>query len=326
MKQKLIFLVGPTAVGKSKVAVILARKLNAEIISCDSMQIYRGMRLLTAQPSLALRKKARHHLIDVVSPTREYNVFQYRKDALKKIKELIKKGKTPLFVGGSGLYMTILIDGIFTAGAQDKKLRQRLYKEAGQHGSECLYQHLKNIDPQAALKIHPHDTRRIIRALEVFETTGKIISELQKQRKGLADKYDVCIFCLNLPREKLYKRIEERIDEMFKQGLLKEVKKLLKLKLSRTAGYAIGVRELKGFFGGLYDLEEARHLMQRNSCLYAKRQLTWFRKDKRIHWVNLEGEENPREIAYRILGTPFQLKQRVSPSGGNLPIDSKDLP
>jgi tRNA dimethylallyltransferase len=300
MNPRIIFLVGPTAIGKTNIALILAKKINAEIISCDSMQVYKGMDIITSKAPLNLRKKIPHHLIDVVSPDKEYNVSKYRKDAVAKIREILKKGKTPFFVGGTGLYMSILIDGIFKARAQSKTVRNRLYKEAEKFGNEYIYGRLKKVDPQAADKIHVNDTKRIIRALEVYEITGKPISRLQSERKGLADKYDIKIFCLNMEREKLYKKIEERVDKMFSGGLAGEVKKLLKRKLSKTASYAIGIRELKGYFDGSYGLEDARRLIKHNTRLYAKRQLTWFRKDKRIHWVNIKGKEKPKEIADRL--------------------------
>lgn len=300
MKGKIIFLVGPTAVGKSAIAVCLARKINAEIISCDSMQLYKGMDIITSKPPLAVRQRVKHHLIDAVSPTKEYNVARYRQGALKKIKEILKRGKVPLFVGGTGLYMSILVDGIFKAKSQSQIVRNRLFKKVEERGSYYLYNMLKRVDPEAAKKIHPHDTKRIVRALEVFKTTGKPISLLQKQRKGLGLKYELKIFCLNMERSQLYKRIEERIDKMFSLGLIEEVKRLLRLRLSKTAAYAIGIKELKGYFAGLYNLEEAKELIKRNTRWYAKRQLTWFRKDKRIIWINLRERESFERVSERI--------------------------
>lgn len=301
MKPRLIFLVGPTAVGKSRAAVTLAKKIDAQIVSCDSMQVYKGMDIITSKPSQSLRRKVAHHLIGVVLPTREYNVSEYRKAAHKKVEEIIKKQKTPLFVGGTGLYMSVLIDGIFKVKAENKSLRRSLYKEAGLKGSKYLHKRLAIIDPDAAAKIHPHDTKRIIRALEVFSCTNKPISQLQKQRKGLSEKYDVKIFCLNMPRSSLYQRIEERVNMMFSDGLVSEAKRLLKLRLSKTASCAIGIRELEGYFDGLYDLEEAKRLIKRSTRQYAKRQLTWFRKDKRIEWINIEDKEKPEQIVERIM-------------------------
>ena len=299
-KKKIIFIVGPTAVGKTEAAFHLASKINSEILSCDSMQVYKGMDIITSKPPKALRKKVRHHLIDIISPTKEYNVSKYRKETLAKMGELLKKGKAPIFVGGTGLYMSILIDGLFKEGAKNKSIRLRLYKELEALGSRALYKRLKKIDPQAALKIHPNDAKRIIRALEVFMASGTPISKLQKQRKGLSDKYGVKIFCLNIERDKLYRKIDERVDRMFRKGLVGEVKKLLKLKLSKTASCAIGIRELKGYFDGLYALEEARRLIKRNTRKFAKKQPTLLKKDKRIKWLEVGEKENSAAIAKRI--------------------------
>jgi len=301
MRSRIIFLVGPTGIGKSETAVALAKKIMGEIICCDSMQIYKGMDILTSKPPIPLRKKVPHHLIDFVPVSKEYDVSKYRRLALKKIKELIKKKKLPILVGGTGLYMSILVDGIFSFKTANKEIRKRLYKEAQSRGSIYLHNRLKRVDPEAAIKIHPNDTKRIVRALEVFEATGKPISYMQKRRKGLAQNYDVRIFCLNMELEKLYKRIDQRVEQMFARGLIGEAKNLLKSKLSRTARFAIGIRELKGYFDAEFDLERAKSLIKRNTRLYAKRQLTWFRKDKRIKWINLSGREKPNEIAERIL-------------------------
>lgn len=301
MKPKIIFLAGPTAVGKTEAAVFLAKRLNAEILSCDSMQVYRGMEIITSQPQLALRKKVRHHLVGIVSPKIDYNVYKYRRMALAKIKEIIKKGGTPLFVGGTGLYVSALIDGIFEFNAKSQRVRKRLYKQAQERGNGYLYHKLKAVDPQAAAKIHPHDSKRIIRALEVFESTGEPISLLQKQRKGLSDDYDIRIFCLNMNRQKLYKRIGERVEEMFSRGLVSQVKGLLEAGLGKTACYAIGIKEIKGYLDGNYDLEQLKERMKQNTRLYAKRQLSWFRKDKRISWIDISAQEKPASIAKKIL-------------------------
>lgn len=300
MKKEIIFIVGPTAAGKTETAVYLAKKLNAEIISCDSIQIYKDMDIISSMPPARLRKKAKHHLIDCVSPEREYNVVKYRGKAMAEINKIMKKGKIPLFVGGTGHYMSVLIDGIFKGASGNIKIRNRLYREAEISGSRSLHRKLQKIDTEAAGKIHPNDTKRIIRALEVFEATGRPISELQKERKGLCDRYDIKIFCLNMERAKLYKRIDARVDKMFKSGLIREVKRLLKYRLSKTASCAIGIRELKGFFDGSYDLEEAKRLVKRNTRQYAKRQLTWFRKDKRVRWIEICEKEKPADAAKRI--------------------------
>lgn len=301
MKPRIIFLVGPTAVGKSETAVCLAKRINAEIISCDSMQVYKGMDIITSKPPLASRRIIPHHLLSVISPDKEYCVFRYYKDASPKIKEILRRAKTPLIAGGSGLYMSILIDGIFKSAKPRKAIRNRLYQQAEELGSEYIYKRLKDIDPEAAAKIHLNDTKRIVRALEVFEVTGQTISQLQKQRRELGQEYDIKVFGLNMEREKLYRRIDERVEKMFNQGLVAEVKCLLKSKLSKTAAYAIGIKEAKGYLDGLYDLEAAKRLAKRNTRLYVKKQLTWFRKDKRINWIQVGDKEKPITIAKKIL-------------------------
>ena len=198
------------------------------------------------------------------------------------------------------MYMSVVINGIFPGGGENPEVRQRLYRQSGKHGGDYLHSRLKKIDPEAAAKIHPHDTRRVVRALEVYHITGKPISLLQKQRKGIADKYDVRIFCLNPERAELYERIDRRVDRMFSRGLVKEVKKILKNRLSKTAEKAIGIREVGEYLNGHISFAEAKNLMKRNTRLYAKRQLTWFRKDKRTRWIEV-GEESPQRVAERIV-------------------------
>jgi tRNA dimethylallyltransferase len=300
MLKRLIFIVGPTAAGKTQAAVYLAKKLNAEIISVDSMQVYKGMPILTSKPSMSLRKRIKHYLIDTVPASKEYNASQYCKDVLKKVELILKKSKTPIFVGGTGLYVSMLVDGIFEEERPHKSIRKSLYALEKKYGSSYLYKRLQRVDHEAALKIHPNDSRRIVRALEIFQSTGKPISFLQKQRKGLRDRFDVRIFCLDMNRQELYRRIDLRVEKMLKEGLVNEVKKLSKKRLSRTALCAIGIKEIRGFLNGEYDLAEAKRLMQRNSRRYAKRQLTWFRKDKKIKWIRLTGKEKPAQVAAKI--------------------------
>lgn len=300
MLKKIIFIVGPTAIGKSEAAIYFAERIGAEIISCDSMQVYKGMNIITSKPKLSLIKRIKHHLIGAIPLSKDYDVSSYRKDALKKVKEIISRGKVPLFVGGTGLYLSILADGIFEEDVNDKPIRDKLYEIAKKKGSVYLHNQLKNVDSEAAEKIHPNDSKRIIRALGVFRATGKPISSLQKKRHGLRDDYDLRVFCLNIARDKLYERIDKRVETMFKEGLIKEVKGLLKKRLSRTASYAIGLREAKGYLNGDYGLKEAKNMIKLNTRRYAKRQLTWFRKDKSIIWVNLKDENTPVKISRRL--------------------------
>ena len=299
-KNRIIFIVGPTAVGKTEIAVKIAKKIKAEIISCDSMQVYRGMDILSSMPSAKLRKQVKHHLVRFLKPDKDYNVARYRAQALRTIKEIRRKGKTPLFVGGTGHYMSILIDGLFKGKPENKGIRSRLYHLAHDKGSVYLHGRLKQVDPLAAARVHPHDTKRIVRAIEVYETLGRPISKLQKERKGLGRENDIRIFCLGMDRPRLYERINRRVEMMLRQGLVSEVKKLLKKRLSKTATYAIGVPEIKGYLNGAYDLAQAKQFIQRNSRRLAKRQLTWFRKDKRIEWILFGPKDSAGALAESI--------------------------
>ena len=281
-----IFLVGPTASGKTELSIKLARKLNAEIVSCDSMCVYKGMDILTSKPSPSVRKKIKHHLIDIIPPTEEFSVAEYRKMALDKIEDILKRGKTPLFVGGSGLYVKAVIDGLFPSAEKDLKFRKLQEALAKKYGKGYLYRKLKKIDPDRAGKIHPNDLRRVIRALEIYHTEKKRPSELNRSTEPL--KYDFKIFGLAAERSELYKNIDDRVEEMFKKGIAGEVKKLSKKTLSMTAGKALGYSEVLGYLKDEYSLEEAKELLKKNTRHFAKRQLTWFRPDSRIHWCSFQ--------------------------------------
>lgn len=301
MNNQIIFIVGPTAVGKTEIASKLSSKIPVEIISCDSMQVYKEMNIISCKPDANLRKKIPHHLLDMVSVEDEYSVADYEKSARAAIDKILSGSRLPLVVGGSGLYMSVLLDGLFSEGREDGKLREILKNEAATFGNDYLYERLKKVDRVAATKIHPNDLRRIVRALEVYELTKTPISKLQQQRQGLWEKFPVKIFCLNRPREELYARINFRVEKMFKQGLVEEVKDLLKKNLSKTAQAVIGIKEIKGFLDGNYDLSETQRLIQQNSRRYAKRQLTWFRKDKRLTWLEISESEDAGVTAERIL-------------------------
>ena len=277
--------------GKTALSLKLARKINAEIISLDSMQVYQGIDILSSKPSLKLRHKIKHHLIDILSPDKEFDAAQYRRLAVKAIKDIHQRSKIPLFTGSTGLYLNVLLEGIFADAGKDEALRRELYNQAEILGSAYLHRKLQEVDPESALRIHPNDAKRIIRALEVYKLTGKPISELRKKRKGLLDKYEVTIFGLNKDREVLYKSIDRRVDEMFERGLVNEVKKLLTGNLSLTCKQAIGIREIRDYLEGKHDLEQAKDLLKKNTRNYAKRQLTWFRKDKRIIWLDADDQQ-----------------------------------
>ena len=278
------FLVGPTASGKTALSLKLAKKLNAEIVSCDSMCVYKGMDILTSKPPMGCRKKIRHHLIDIIPPSREFSVAEYRRMALQKIREILKRGKIPLFVGGSGLYVKAVIDGLFPSAEKDLKFRKKQEAIAKKYGKAYLYRKLKRIDPVRAANIHPNDLRRVVRALEIYHTEKKRPSELKAGTEPL--KYDFKIFGLLVDRNELYKNIDDRVEEMFKKGIVNEVKRLSNKKLSQTAAKALGYNEVLGYLKGKYSMEEAKELFKKNTRHFAKRQLTWFRPDCRITWLS----------------------------------------
>lgn len=283
--------------GKTGAALQVASQVPCEIISCDSMQVYREISIASSKPSSAERKKVPHHLLDVVSVEEKFDVAAFNKLATEAIEKILAQKKYPLVVGGSGMYMQVLLDGIFEAGGQDLALRKKLESQ----GVEKLYSKLKKVDPDAASKIHANDLRRIVRALEVYETTKTPISQLQKQRSGLLKKYPAVIVGLNREREELYQRINERVDEMFAGGLVKEVRAIAGSKMSLTAQRIIGVSEVMAYLHGEKSLEEAKELMKMNTRRLAKRQLTWFRKDQRIMWLMLKAADTAKKISQDIL-------------------------
>jgi tRNA dimethylallyltransferase len=296
----LIFIVGPTAVGKSETGFHLAKRLNAEIICCDAMQVYRQIAIASDKPPAGHRDSIRHHLLDVCSVTEDFNVARYRELAVNAIRDVMGRGKTPLIVGGSGMYMSVLLDGIFEGVTVEEDIRQKLAKEEKAKGLGHLYERLKSLDPQAAAKIHPNDPQRIIRALEVVISTGQPISGLQQKREGLWGNQPINIFALNRPRQELYQRVEARIDAMFAKGLVEEIEKVSALPLSLTARKVIGVPEIMGYLNQDHDLERARYLMKLHTRHYVKRQLTWFRRDKRLTWIDIKQTQTNEAIAQQI--------------------------
>ncbi len=296
MKYQVIFLVGPTAIGKTQVSFYLAQKINAEIISCDSMQVYKEINILNAKPPLEYIEKIPHHLIGIVSVREEFNVAKFYKLACGKIEDILKRGKIPLCVGGSGLYIDILLHGIFPFPDKDQNLRKMLFERALREGRESLHEELKRVDPLSAQKIHPNDLKRIIRALEVYILTGSPLSEIKSQRKGLLNFYKIRMFGLITNREKIYNRIEERVEEMFEKGAIEEAERVFKIGPSSTCMQLIGLKEIKEYLDKKITLEEAKILVKKNTKKFAKRQLTWFKKEKRISWIRIDNMK-PEEIA-----------------------------
>lgn len=295
---RIIFLVGPTASGKTDVAVDLAKGINAEIISCDSMQVYRGMDILSQKPTQSQCSIIPHHMISILDPRKEFSVAEYKAKVEDVIKKIHNKGKGVLVAGGSGLYVKALIDGLFPSQPKDAKLRTDLLNLSKKYGKKYLHNRLKRIDPKAAASIHPNNTRRVIRGLEVYKTSGVTISQMKSKTRGLSGRYDIRIFGLNRIRQKLYDRIDKRVDKMFVDGLVAEVHALTKKRISRTAKSALGYKEVADYINGKLTEEEARSLIKRNTRRFAKRQMTWFRRDRRITWIHI-GENDKKEKAVR---------------------------
>ncbi len=303
MKIPLIAIVGPTASGKTALSVDLSLRLNGEIVSCDSMQIYKDMHIASATPDEEEKKGIPHHLVEFLSPKESFSVADYVALAHKKIREIKEKGKQPILVGGTGLYFNSLVDNIsFSEEKTDDALRQSLDAEFDKIGGEQMLKKLAEFDRQAASRLHPNNKKRIIRAFEVYMSTGKTITEQQIDSKAVPSPYKPFIIGLTFKdREILYKRIEKRIDIMLEKGLLKEAENAYNNKNSKTAVQAIGHKEFFDFFEGKTSLEEAVEKLKTETRHYAKRQLTWFGRDDRINWIYLDCTENVLDEALKIL-------------------------
>ena len=292
MSNKIIVICGPTASGKTSLGVELAKRINGEIISADSMQVYKEMNIGTAKVTLDEMQGIPHHLIDFVNPSEEYNVSMYRDDALKKIEEIFQRGKTPIIVGGTGLYIDTLINGIeFSEIETDEEYRKQLEKliNEDENGKEILFEELRKIDEESANKIDKNNIRRVIRALEIYKVTGKTKSQIDRESvKGT--EYNFIVFGINLDREELYERINKRVDVMIVDGLIDEVKNVCsKYELSKTAIQALGYKEVIEYFNNEISYDEMVEKIKRESRRYAKRQMTWFRHINSIIW--LEGND-----------------------------------
>ncbi|MBF0478363.1 MAG: tRNA (adenosine(37)-N6)-dimethylallyltransferase MiaA [Candidatus Omnitrophica bacterium] len=299
-EKRIVFIVGPTGVGKSAVAIDLAQQINGSIISCDAMQVYDHIRIASNRPSPIEEQSIKHHLTGCVPIEADFDVSRFYKLALGAIEEIREAKKIPVVCGGSGMYAQILLDGIFEESGKDDVLRQELFGLAQEKGLDALYQMLVEKDPDAAKKIHPHDLKRIVRGLEVGIKEKKPISQLQKQRSGLWDQYAIKIFGLRMEREALYDRINRRVDQMLKDGLVEEISALKNISLSSTAEKIIGVQEIRKYLSGQCSLEQAAEEMKQNTRRYAKRQMTWFRKEKRIEWIDLENNYNVEKVGEKI--------------------------
>ena len=287
MKKKAIVVVGATASGKTALGVHIAKKFNGEVISADSMQIYKGMDIATAKPTIEEMDGVKHHLIDFIDVQSQYSVSNYCDDAKVVFDKIIEKDKIPVIVGGTGLYIdSFLSNTKFLEAASSDNVRKELLLEAEKNGIESLYEQLKAIDPDAAKNIHPNNTVRVVRALEIYRTTGKTLTEQNKLSHAVESDIEPLYIGINYAdRENLYSRINLRVDLMLEAGLLEEAKDFFKMNPSKTAFNAIGYKELKPFIDGDLAFDVCVENLKRETRRYAKRQITWFKRNKNINWV-----------------------------------------
>jgi tRNA dimethylallyltransferase len=287
--EQVIVITGPTCSGKTYLSIEIAQKLQTEIISADSRQIYKYLDIGTAKPSRSELKKVKHHFIDILNPDQNFNVSEFETDALKIINRVITKNKIPVVAGGSGLYLKALVDGIFNTVDTDAELREMLLNQRKELGNEFLYDELKKIDPISASKMLPQNYKRVIRAIEVFHLTGKSIMVLQENYKREIN-FEFMQFGLRWERDLLYQNIDFRVDKMIEEGLIEEVKNVLEKGYDKNinALNTVGYKEIISYLEGSISLGKAIELIKRNTRRYAKRQLTWFNKDKRISWIDIK--------------------------------------
>ena len=292
VERPIVVLVGPTAVGKSAVALRVARALDTEILAADSRQVYRGMDIATDKPNPEQRAIVPHRLIDLVNPDESFNAGSYRREADKEIARLHEAGKLPVVVGGTGLYVRVLVRGLCGGPEADPALRAELESEADRLGSTVLHRRLSELDPVVAARVHPNDRAKVIRALEVYHRTGQPLSVWHKGHAFAQRPYRALLIGLHRDRRALYARIEERIDSMLRRGLVEETAHLLAEGYGRELGAmkGLGYKQVAGYLAGEYDRDEAVRLLKRDTRRFAKRQLTWFRKEPDIRWVTLESE------------------------------------
>jgi tRNA dimethylallyltransferase len=300
-QQRVLVIVGPTAVGKTELSLQLAERLGGEIISADSMQVYRGMDIGTAKATHVERQRVRHHLLDVVEPDQAFNVADYVALAENALAELAQRGVTPVITGGTGLYIDALLKGfLFPDTSADPIIRAELEAQAELDPSS-LFAELEKVDPVSAERIHPNDKRRIIRALEVYRRTGEPISKLQHKAAEQDRPYRPLYIGLSRNRQELYERINRRVEIMIEDGLIDEVKELLmRYPEQPTALQALGYKEIAWYLNGRLQLTEAIELLQRDTRRYAKRQLSWFKRNKDIKWFNLS-KLSGQEVMARII-------------------------
>lgn len=304
-EKPILIIAGPTAVGKTDASLLLAQEWGAEIVSADSMQIYRGMDIGTAKPTPEQRKIVYHHLIDTADPAQPYSVGDYLRDARNAIDGILKTGGTPIVVGGTGLYIRALMKGLFHGPPADMDLREQLLRKEMEDGEGTLYADLARLDPESAVKIHPNDLRRTVRSLEVYYLRARKMSDLQKEHSFKDKPFDFRLLFLVRSRSELYPRIERRVDQMVEQGLEYEVKMLMLKGYRRdlVSMQALGYSHFIDYFSNKASFEQTIELLKRDTKRFAKRQFTWFRREPDARWVDITGLEKAGEIVAQIKKT-----------------------
>jgi len=311
----LVVLLGPTGVGKTEVALELAQRLKTEILSADSRQVYKYMDIGTAKPTQKEQELVRHHLIDLIEPDQVYSAAAYARDAEPLIQKAYARGQIPFLVGGTGLYLRAVTEGIFEGPGADPNFREEMDRWARLYGNPYLHRKLQEVDPQTAARIHKNDRARIIRALEVYHLTGQPLSDYHKQSSWGRLRYLTCFLGLTRQRDELYHRINRRVEEMVAQGFVEEVKKLL------DRGYgpelnsmqSLGYKQMAEFILQGGNLDKVIETIQKETRRYAKRQLTWFRQNHAIHWIHLSSSQTPSEIAQQCFTFIESFYSKVKP-------------
>lgn len=293
-KNKLIVLTGPTAVGKTALSIQLAKRIGGEIVSADSMQVYKYMDIGSAKITKEEMEEVPHHLIDVLDPDEEFHVFRFQEMAKEAIKGIFERGHLPILVGGTGFYIQALVYDIAFGEEEDHSaIRERLENTAREKGSAYLYEYLEKVDPDSAKIIHPNNQKRIIRALEFYELNGTPISEHNKRERQKESPYDFCYFVLNDDRELIYQKIDQRVDEMLAKGLVEEVRALKEMGFQKdmVSMQGLGYKEILSYLDGECTLDEAVYLIKRDTRHFAKRQLTWFKRERDVIWIDKKAFE-----------------------------------
>lgn len=287
MKPRILAIAGPTASGKSNLSIELAERLDGELVCADSLTIYRGLDIGSAKPTLEQRRRVPHHLLDIRDPSQPFTAADFRLEARHAIDGILNRGKRPIIVGGTGLYLRVLLHGLTDAPGGNPALRHQLQQRADQEGAEALLKELHQVDPETAARCHPNNLVRILRALEVWHTTGAPFSRFHEQHGFSDTPYDALLLCLDMERTELYQRIDRRVEDMLEAGLMEEVRRLLQTGTPADARplQAIGYKEVLAHLRGELTLEAMTEQIKRNTRHLAKRQLTWFRREPDVHWV-----------------------------------------